>query len=211
MREKILYFIETISFILLQIFILMRLDDEVKWSWFVVFIPWYCHDVATISFNIYPAFIEVHSPPRDEDINVSTRGGISTAEDMETGEPSTEEEKILKKVVLENEYFEKIMNQSSLKYTVAGVLCRLWLAIFLALKIDHDVSWSWGLVLLPIWSYLCLQYVMAYNLVGWGQRSINDELLRHPECIGQSPEDMDPEVSLKLSRASSVKSKVRVN
>jgi Transmembrane Fragile-X-F protein len=44
-------------------------------------------------------------------------------------------------------------------------LVRAWVAVFIALKLNHQNDWNWGLVLLPVWVYIVLNYAFsAYYL-----------------------------------------------
>ena len=44
MHVKIINLATVLVFILLQIFIMVRLDQYTLWNWFVVFIPWFLYE-----------------------------------------------------------------------------------------------------------------------------------------------------------------------
>ena len=47
-------------------------------------------------------------------------------------------------------------------------LLRIWFIVFLASKVNGDVNWSWGIVLLPVWFYIFKQYIFAVIQRQWG-------------------------------------------
>jgi hypothetical protein len=88
------------------------------------------------------------------------------------------------KIEMESRYFEKILEQKDAQRAIYVHALRFWLAIFLALKLDHDVNWNWGLVLLPIWTYLALQYAYSFAYASWGrkkQEGLDPEVLERGE------------------------------
>jgi len=102
---------------------------------------------------------------------------------MEDG-PVGEEELFMLKVEMENKYFEQVLQQQEARNHVITNILRLWLAVFLALQLDHRVHWNWGLVLLPVWVYLCIQFGMAMSYRSWGHRKmagIDEEAVAHGE------------------------------
>eukprot|EP01038_Epipyxis_sp_PR26KG_P004929 gene4929-6897_t len=186
LMERVLNFITTTLFILIQIFFLMRLDHVVDWSWFKVFIPWFLYEFFTASSLLHTAFI-VTIPPPDHSAIVATINEDGT---------SAEEELFIQKVKLESEYFEKLMQQKNFQKSVLVSGLRAWLGVFLALKLDGSRDWNWGLVLLPIWLYLFIQYVYAIVFRLWG----NDKLVGiNPEAL-ISGEDSNPMSVIKFQQ-----------
>lgn len=149
---KLINFLETVLFILIQIFVLMRLDKAVMWSWTSTFSPWYIYEIVSVCSLVGPAFTKVTPPD-------------------ETSPPSVEEgrddEQIDPRIPPQINYFEKLVTQISSKVQIVCSLLRLWQAIFLAIKLDNG-SWSWGLVFLPIWIYFAFQYGVSkyYRIAG---------------------------------------------
>jgi hypothetical protein len=161
--DKWVNFLETILLILIQVFILIRLDDRVSWSWGVVFIPWYIYESFTLFATIPSAFFTKLQAPSED------------GKDYVLDEEHGAEEIFLKRIMSDNEFFEKRLKQHKDRISCVVTLLRIWLAAFLAIQLDGNVDWNWGLVLLPIWVYLLLQYVSAYFYTQWGkamQRSI---------------------------------------
>lgn len=157
--EKLYNLISTSLFILIQIFVLIRLDRYVRWSWFAVFAPWFAYEGVNIIAAIPQAYLNsIPKPNYNQPIN------------PEDGD----EDEFTMKMRLETEYYEKTKEQQKYRKDIFVHLLRIWLAIFLALKIDHSVHWNWGLVLLPIWVYLFCQYLMVYLMRLWGAQKLKD-------------------------------------
>lgn len=153
--ERVSNFVLTTMFILVQIFVTMRLDRDVRWSWFAVFAPWFVYEIIAIASLLYSAFCLSPVPPSHENMQLNEEEG------------STEEDLFRRKVEAESEYFKDVLTQFQARESIFEHLLRGWLAIFLAVKLDHSVSWDWGLVLLPIWVYLFFKYLMVFVVRGW--------------------------------------------
>jgi hypothetical protein len=166
LSEKLSNLFTTCFFILIQIFVLIRLDEYTNWSWFLVFIPWFAYEGVSIIASFPTAFLTKVTPPNHESIQL-------TPIDAETGNNS-EDELFMAKIQAETEYFEKLLEIDREKRFIVIHLLRIWLAIFLALQLDHDVDWNWGLVLLPIWVYLFFHYIYAGIYRLWAQKTMVD-------------------------------------
>jgi len=161
LSSKLLNLAFVSQYILLQIFIMIRLDGFTNWDWFSVFAPWFAIEGLTILSNIFSAFfVRIAPPDRNQPLT-----------DLEEGEGG-EEELFSKKLQVETEYFQKLMNQISQQKTVLVSLLRVWWAVFLAVQLDGTVHWDWGLVFLPVWTYMLLQYVYAIVFRKWGQEKL---------------------------------------
>lgn len=166
--EKVINFIVTTSFVLAQIFLVMRLDENIQWNWFAVFAPWFAYEaVSVLSVLFYgTAFSSIPSPTQyDPSINTDDSG----------------DEYLMRKVTEEMEYFKKLILKSSDRKQVVVSVLRAWLAIFLAVKANHSVDWNWGLVLLPIWVYLFFSYIESYNYRQWGNQKIQENMISEEE------------------------------
>ncbi len=157
LTAKVANLLTTICFILIQIFVLMRMDGDIEWSWFAVFAPWFIYEGITVVALIQQAFLTTIVPPDFENLTLIIEEGHSGEEEM-----------FMQKMKLESAYFEKIMEQKNAQKTILISLLRTWQAIFLALKLNGDKDWNWGLVLLPIWVYLFTQYAYSYVYRVWG-------------------------------------------
>jgi hypothetical protein len=160
--ERLYNFVLAVLFVLIQIFVTIRLDRYVRWSWFVVFIPWFLYEGCYILYSIPLAFFTVIVKPDYDELTAL----------LEEGQ-NGEEEIFMLKIEVESQYFEKIMEQKEALKTVLVCLLRVWLAVFLALRVDHTVDWNWGLVLLPIWVYLFMQYSFACYFRSWGSSKLD--------------------------------------
>lgn len=155
--EKVLLLTTTCSFIVAQIFVLMRMDHYTHWDWYVVFIPWYVYEAAIILKALPIACSRAQSPSTDfSDLQ------LNQAED------GGEEDLFMQRMNELTKYFEKSMEISRQRKAILISLLRLWQSLFLAARLNHFVHWNWGLVLLPVWIYLALQYgyVMLFRTMG---------------------------------------------
>lgn len=185
-----------VLFVLVQIFVLIRLDRVVAWSWFVTvryschsphtiaahhchnasslqFIPWFLYEMLSVANEFQLAAMTTIARPDFE-------SSIGLMEDGPVGE----EELFMLKVELENKHFEQVLLQQDARKHVIISMLRLWLAVFLALQLDHTVNWNWGVVLLPVWVYLFVQFGMAMSYRSWGHRKmagIDEEAVAHGE------------------------------
>ena len=166
--EKVINAIVTTSFVLAQIFILMRLDENIQWNWFAVFAPWFAYEaINVISILIYGTAFSTISPPSQYDSSINTD---------ESGD-----EFLMKKVTEEGEYFKRMITKSTDRKQIIVSILRAWLAIFLAVKSNHTVDWNWGLVLLPVWVYLFYSYIESYNYRQWGNQKIQENMISEEE------------------------------
>lgn len=154
---KMFNFTVTTLYILIQIFIVLKLDNQIDWSWYLVFIPWYIHEIINVlSLFKLSLFTKVKLPDH-------ATVQIPTVSD------DTSDELIMEKIKLESEYFDKVNSQSKDIRKIISLLLRLWLSIFIALKLESILMWNWGLVLLPIWIYLLVQYLFIVYHNRWGK------------------------------------------
>jgi hypothetical protein len=155
---KLMFVAQTAAWILIQIFVLMRLDKEVEWSWFRVFIPWYIYEALSLMEKIPVAFGKV---PEVDPSLVATAGHV----DEETGETAGPEIQLM---MMETERMRKLIERATMRSGVVVSLLRVWFALFLAARLDEDNHWDWGLVMFPIWSYFLLELVVGYLFRKWG-------------------------------------------
>jgi hypothetical protein len=190
MYIKVGNFFSTSAFILIQIFVLMHLDHYIHWSWFATFAPWFAYEFMNLLSVSSTAFSRI--PPPNLDVSKLN------AEDGDAGEA----ELLMKRVMLEHEFFEKSATRLTDQKNFIVYLLRAWLAVFLALKFDQDVDWNWGLVLLPMWVYLAVQFFFAYQFRRWGTavlKSVNiDNITEESE--------VDPVTATRIQHGSSLRS-----
>ena len=173
-HEKIFNFISTIAFVLTQIFILMRLDENIQWNWFAVFAPWFIYEANNVLAILFSgnAFSTISKPIEQVDTSINTD---------EHGDDYFHQ-----KVTEEMEYFKKIIMQSQDRKQIILSHLRAWFAIFLAVKSNHSVDWNWGLVLLPVWVYIFVKYLEAYNYRQWGNKKIQENIIDE-EAVNVDP------------------------
>lgn len=160
---KLVNLISTLCLVLIQIFLMIKLDNYVDWSWFIVFIPWFIREVIEIPPNIYTGFIMEIPLPDYENIEKHLEEGVNSQDDM-----------FMHKIELESQYFEMVMQQKVAQKAVLVSFLRIWLAVFLGLRLDEIVTWNWGLVLLPIWAYLFMQYMYVCAVQTWASSKMVD-------------------------------------
>lgn len=160
MTEKLANLITTALFILIQIFVLIRMDGYTDWSWFAVFAPWFIYEFIVALVHLPTAF-KVVPPPSYDNIQV----------DVEEGQ-NPEEEIFMVKIQKESEYFEKLMERQRAQKTIIVTGLRAWQAIFLAIELNGTENWNWGLVFLPIWIYIFVQYLYAVVFRVWGSSKL---------------------------------------
>jgi len=168
LSERLSSVVLTSMFVLVQIFVTIRLDRSVRWNWFAVFAPWFVYEAVALLNLLHPAFLKPLVPPTHENIQLNEEEG------------NAEEELFRKKVEVEMEYFKEVMTRFQSRETMVEHLLRIWLAIFLAVKLNHSVDWDWGLVLLPIWVFFFYKYLMVCVIRNWAG-SIQREHQLDPE------------------------------
>lgn len=177
LSERVSNVVLTSMFVLIQIFVTMKLDRSICWNWFAVFAPWFVYEAVALLNLFYPAFLKNLTPPTHENIQLNEEDG------------NAEEELFRKKIEIEMEYFKEVMTQFQSRETMVEHLLRIWLAIFLAVKLNHSVQWDWGLVLLPMWVFFFYKFVMVYVIRHWAG-SIQREHNIHPEQMEYETDPM---------------------
>lgn len=158
--ERLSSFALSILFVLLQIFILIKLDDDVNWSWFGAFIPWLIFEGLSCMMAVPEAVKNIPLPVSDGSAHLEQP---LSEEDGNNGE----DEIFTRKMEAELEYFKASWKRFEARQEATVHALRFWLAIFLALKLDHMVSWDWGLVLLPFWVYFAMKVIVFFLVRKW--------------------------------------------
>lgn len=187
---KLLMLIQTAAFVLIQIFVFLRLDGNISWSWFTVFIPWYIFE----GLNIVELLLVALSPVAAPDLEAYHEMAPDSDDDWSDADS-------LRKLKLEAKYYEDQLNQFSARKDIVVCLLRVWFSLFLAAQIDHKVDWDWGLVMLPVWLYFLLHLYTWRYLKKWGATllaGIDIEGLRN----GSVP--FDPKMQVRLQVGSEV-------
>ena len=84
-----------------------------------------------------------------------------------------EEDYKMKRAELGAEYYGELFERTNARNIFCNHLLRIWFIVFLASKLNGDVTWSWGIVLLPVWFYIFKQYMFAIVQRQWGMSIIN--------------------------------------
>lgn len=155
LHTKLLFGLQTLFFVLAQIFILMRLDAEIRWNMFAVFAPWFAWEFVSNVEGLPSAFATINKPDADS---------------LRPGSNGVDEEETMHVAMLEAEYFEKVLVQVMRRKQMIVSCIRCWQAVFLALKTGGSVDWNWGLTFLPVWSYLLFQVYSSILMHRWGSR-----------------------------------------
>lgn len=157
--EKAGNLLSTVLFVLIQLFVMIRMDNYTHWGWFVVFIPWYIYEGIEMLSLSKLCFFTTVTPPNHEHVNLN----------LEEGQ---EEDAFMARMNLETAYFEKLMEVNRAKKAFLVSVLRVWQALFLAYQLDSE-AWNWGLVFLPIWLYLAVQYGSVLLFRAWASAKLN--------------------------------------
>lgn len=183
---KIYTFFHTIAFILIQVFVAIRLDNVTTWEWNAVFAPWYIYEGVTVLFAFHTAFLATIPLPSPPTANPNAQEGM---------EEGAHDDELLKQLAAEQEYFLLKVEKTKYQVDVVTSLLSIWQAIFLALELNNGRTTNWGLVFLPIWLYLLLKYLVGYSYRSWSNSLISEI---DPNSDAQLH---DPRTSLKLQQA----------
>ncbi|KAI8804791.1 hypothetical protein BJ742DRAFT_822473 [Cladochytrium replicatum] len=169
-------------FVLFPIFVALRADSIVTWSWFAVFAPLYAVDLVVLSQILRsspPDEDEEKEEDEDEEESERTRGGSSSSSalggDIRADATSRREAKREKKRIEER--------NSKIFRTVYTVLCVV-VQILLPVKLDGLIgTTSWVAVFAP---WFLLEIVNAYSL-------FQNLLLKYKSGVILAPTSMDEE------------------
>lgn len=154
--SKVINAITTILFVLIQVFLFLKLDRYINWNWFAVFSPWLAYEAVQVFIILPVAFSSIPIPNFD--------AICFSVDDEESGESDL----LMRRILMEKEFFDKHFMRATERKSLVGHLLRAWLAVFLALKLNGEVNFNWGLVLLPVWISFFSQYLFAYYFNVWG-------------------------------------------
>lgn len=143
--------------VLVQLFLFLKVDNLINWNWFAVFSPWIAREVLMATKAAIGAFTAVPKP--EAIITTSIAGDVPTAFEEKEAEKKRD-------IVLIRHLMKRASKVEALHNSI-GHLLRVWLAIFLSLKLNNQNNWNWGLVLLPIWVHFAFNYAfVAYVFCG---------------------------------------------
>ena len=106
------------------------------------------------------------------------------------------EELLSKQFQAQQKHFTKQIEQKKQQFDIYTSLLYIWLAIFLSIKLDYN-TYNWGIIFIPIWLYLALQYYISYYYKYWSV-----SILYNIQHNIHTPLDLDePKVQLKHQQA----------
>lgn len=185
----------TSAWVLIQVFLVLRLDRVTSWSWYAVFAPWFAYDALKILVLFHPACLEKIAQP-----DFST---LQTGPEDEEGADEGDDAKFM----AEMDYYQALMRQQSEKGQIVTSALRIWLAGFLAYKLNIITAtspagtsdWNWGLVMLPVWVWILFMYADALRNYFAG-KGISAAL------ADQDPEALPPSAQVKMQYAQGLSS-----
>ena len=144
-----------ILFILFQVFLVQKLDGNANsLSWYVVFVPWYLWEILRVLWLIQETcFTTIERP----ELLIGENEGVDV-EEGEDGGAGINNEINMQKLAM---YYGELVQQKLGNWTIVVCILRLWFAFFMAAKLAGNIDWNWGLVMLPIWTFLFLEGFFA--------------------------------------------------
>ena len=61
MHVKVINLVTVIMFVLIQIFVMIRLDQYTLWDWFSVFVPWFVYEGIPTHYHSHPMTVPYHN------------------------------------------------------------------------------------------------------------------------------------------------------
>jgi len=177
--SKLYFFFKVSLFVLSQLFVILKLDAYISWSWLVVLIPVFLFEIMTIAASIPVAYNNITKPNYD---NLAS----SLLEDPD-------ELKIFK-LTMDAEYHEKILKKlSAIRYIVVSILICV-LVLLIGVKLDKINDMSWGLVFVPVWIYFIFIILDGNHIISMGKKMLSN-IDQNKQAV-----DMDPIQFAELQR-----------
>eukprot|EP00903_Cladosiphon_okamuranus_P020638 g18948.t1 len=143
---RVLALVKWTLLVLFQIFLTMRLDNDIDWSYAAVGSPLLIWMGLQLFGHAYEATRPAPPDRSDESMLNEEEGGIPP--DQEKRE-------------------QAIAKRTEARYAVGKDCIWMLQLVFLVIKLDEDVDWSWWVVFLPTWFVLfgqLLGYYVDYSL-----------------------------------------------
>lgn len=170
----------------------MKLDHDIDWNWFVVFIPWYLFEFFSIIsvINILKSSkFSLSFTPSPEELEEAYRE-FEREKNRENDEEDREltglqdEEKFHVEFELNKKHYDQYYELDDYKWSIVQSLLDILLAILIAVKLEADEDEregrsdkggeKWSLYFLPIWVYFTIQFVRSYLYHSEGNTIINN-------------------------------------
>ncbi|CAM9586528.1 unnamed protein product [Scytosiphon promiscuus] len=171
---RVLALVKWTLLVVFQVFLTLRLDDDISWSYFAVGAPLLIWMLLHFVGHLHEATKPLPQVRSEESILDEEDGGVSA-------DAEKREQAVAKR-------------REARSATVKDCVWMLQL-IFLIIKVDDDVGWSWWLVFLPTWFVLFGQLVSYYV-----DYSLARSLAAGTE--GKAEEDMTQEEKVRVVAAS---------
>lgn len=147
--DKVANLIINVLFFLIQVLVFARLDGDLQnTSWFVLFIPWFLYEVATIVASIPKCVKEIPKPDHDSVEN-------------EVDESMSPEDICGLHFEAESKHFDARQDQFQDRKSILVCVLRIILACLIASQLDNNDSMNWGIVFAPIWFYFAMEIGIA--------------------------------------------------
>jgi len=172
--HRIADLISTVSLIVAQVALVMKLDGELESTkWAAVGLPWYIYQ-ATVVWKLYFRSTHCPMPPQGLDEYHSHMRDASAEEDG-TGSDAELLHPKLEAYYIHLEICSKARQQLYFRFFW------IWQTVFFVLQLDGMVTWNAGMVLIPCWMYLAARLVaskIAYQEGCDAKAGLNMDLLR---------------------------------
>ena len=136
--SKIFILLYTVAHILFQVFLSLKIDSRIDWSWWIVFAPWFFVEFSHLILNTVEYFHTVslvaHSDPENPEIAHAVPGLVK---------------------------FNIFLSAFS------TWLFRLIQVILIVIRLQSTTSWSWTVVFVPFYVYGCynlLSIIFQYRI-----------------------------------------------
>lgn len=153
--------IVVVSVLIWLIFICLRVDATIEWSWSIVFIPLWLVNALILWATIYR--MKNYDPRKNEEIR-----GQFGASQSSTDEEEEEQDGLLGSSRMHMSKLQHRINQ----YVPFVHCCLLSLfQIFIVLRLDHVIEWEMVYVFLPFYAYEIVN-TLSNGRKGWLSRGI---------------------------------------
>lgn len=162
LHMRVLGLVKWILVVLFQIFLTMRLDDDIDWTWAAVGSPLLVLMGLQLVGHLYEGSKPIPKARNEE--------SILEDEEAEMGPDSDKRD-------------QAIAKRTEARAAVIKDCIWMLQLVFLILELDEEVDWSWWLVFLPTWLVLfgqlmsyCLDFSMAQSLAAGLEDKDEEEL-----------------------------------
>lgn len=160
--DKLRDFISTSLFILIQIFVSLRLDSVIVWNWLIVFIPWYFYELLSM-INTFISVNHLPKPEHSDDIMSAVNRFNDKNDDDNESADDKDDIKIQQFIDAEYGHSKVVLENIIAGAQICNHLFRLVQAFLLALKLNGNITSNWGVVFMPTWIYFFFQCFVIWR------------------------------------------------